>query len=118
MSNNALSNLSLQQLTHAVSIREQIDALQQQLAELLGGAEAAPVKVKGRRGRRTMSAAARAAIGAAQRRRWAKQRRGKAAKPAGRRRRKMSAAGRASIARALRARWAKAKAAGRSSLAA
>jgi len=55
-----------------------------------------------KRGRHSMSAAARRKIGLAQKARWAKQK----AKP----RRTMSAAGRRRIAAAQRARWAKAKA--------
>jgi len=58
-----------------------------------------------------MSAAGRARIAAAQKLRWAKQRKG------GKGRRKMSAAGRAKIAAAARKRWAKVKAAGGRTLA-
>ena len=60
-----------------------------------------------------MSASARAKIAAAQRARWAKQK-----KAGGTGRRKMSAGARAKIAAAARARWAKAKAANRRTLAA
>ena len=61
-----------------------------------------------------MSAAGRARIAEAQRKRWAKiHAKGTKSKPA---KRKMSAAGRAKIAAAARARWAKAKAAGKTSL--
>ena len=98
-----LSNISVDQLKRAVAVREQIESLERELAAILGEPGG-----NGRRGRRTMSASARAKIAAAQRARWAKQK-GK--------RRTMSAAARAKIAAAARARWAKAKAANRRTLA-
>ena len=73
-----------------------------QLSAFESGKPAAGVVVK----KRTMSAAGRAAVAAAQKARWAKIKQGKAAKPVARKR-KMSAAGRAAIAAAARARWAK-----------
>lgn len=76
-----------------------------------------------RKGKRTMSSEARARIAAAQRARWAKQKRGNAApakaasangeaKP----KRKMSAAGRKAISDAAKRRWAAARGAGMGSL--
>jgi hypothetical protein len=109
-----ISNLSAQQLRRAASIKDQIDALQTELEKLLDEnpkmAQVAP------KGRRTMSASARAKIGAAQKARWAKTNGKRAMKPAKTGRRKMSAAGRARIAAAAKARWVKAKAAGKNSL--
>jgi transcriptional regulator with XRE-family HTH domain len=61
------------------------------------------------------SKAARMAMAAAQRRRWAKLK-GTEEEVAPKKRRKMSAAGRAKIAAAAKARWAKIKAAGKNSL--
>jgi hypothetical protein len=103
-----ISNLSAQQLRRAATIKDQIDSLQSELDRLLGSSngKAAPTA------KRTMSAAARARIGAAQKARWAKVK-GKAVKSG---RRKMSAVARAKIAAAAKARWAKAKAAGKKSL--
>jgi hypothetical protein len=109
---NSISSLSAQQLRRAAAIKEQIDALEGELGKILGG-NGATLKVAGKR---TMSASARARIGAAQKARWAKVNGKKAAKPAGGSRRKMSPAARAKIAAAAKARWAKAKAAGRKSL--
>ena len=63
----------------------------------------------GTRRDRTMSAAARARIAAAQRARWAKLRGGKSTAGAARPRRMISAAGLARIRAAQRARWAKIK---------
>ncbi len=113
MSTN-LSNVTVAQLKRAIGIREHIEKLETELAGVLGGS-ASPASNGA--GRRKMSAAARAKIGAAQRLRWARQ---KGAKPAAKAhgRRKMSPAARAKIAAAARLRWKKAKAAGRSSLAA
>jgi hypothetical protein len=120
MIDNPLANLSVQQLKRAVSLRERIDALRNELAAILGESTGGAA---GGRGRKKMSAAARAKIGAAQKLRWAKQRKGKAASnppsaKATKGRRKMSAAARAKISAAASARWAKAKAANRRTLAA
>jgi hypothetical protein len=109
---NSISSLTAQQFRRAAAIKEQIDALENELGKIFGG-DGAPA-VSG--GKRTMSASARARIAAAQKARWAKVKGKKAAKPAGAGRRKMSPAARAKIAAAAKARWAKAKAAGRKSL--
>jgi hypothetical protein len=90
----------------------------------VGGASGQSISPAGttQRGRRTMSAAARARIAAAQRARWAKQKGGQAsisttsAGGAVKPKRRMSAAGRKAIAEGARKRWAAAKAAGRSRL--
>ena len=104
---NSISSLSAVQLRRAAAIKEQIDALENELGKLLGGAAGSG------NGRRVMSASARARIAAAQKARWAKV---KGNNGGGGTRRKMSAAARAKIAAAAKARWAKAKAAGRKSL--
>ena len=79
MANNILAGLSAQQLRKAAALREKIDALNVQLSSILGerSAPATPPR-RGRKGKRKMSAEAREKIAAAQRRRWAKQK--KAAK--------------------------------------
>lgn len=116
MTNNSIANLSVAQLKKVIAVREKIETLERQLATLSGseGGEAVVAK-KGRRKRRGgMSAAGRARVGAAARKRWAKLKKEKAGKekavPAGKapkRRRKMSAAAKAKIAAAARARWAR-----------
>ena len=70
-----MSNLSAKQLRKAANLADKIEALQHQLNALIGGtsvaapaAAAAPKKRK----KAKFSAAARAAISAAQRARWAK----------------------------------------------
>jgi len=122
------NDISVEQLRRALQIREQIEALQQELNTVMGGgsfsvsapAEIAPVFLHGKRGRRTMSPTARAAISRAQKARWALYRKDKpeAADNAdtGKPKRKMSAAGRAAISAALKARWAAAKASNRNAL--
>ena len=114
MANTNLSDLSVEQLRKAVQIKEQIAALEGQLAGLLGGKSVSTsTAVAAPSGRRGMSAAARAKIAAAQRARWARVKGGngkatpKAAKAG---KRTMSPAARAKIAAAARARWAKIKA--------
>jgi hypothetical protein len=105
-------NLSASQLRRAADIKDKIEALQSNLARLLGSTNsgAAPRK------RRKRSAAARARMAAAQRVRWAKQRGRKAPKLAAKPRRKLSAAARKRLAQLAMARWAKARAAGRKRL--
>jgi hypothetical protein len=117
----------INQLRRALNISEQIERLQSQLASLFGGRTSAPQARKAStadsggkpgRNRRRMSAAARAKIAEAQRRRWAKQKGtgalGKKAKPtkaaaaAPKKRRKggITPAGRAKLAAMMKARWA------------
>jgi hypothetical protein len=105
-------NLTASELRRAADVKDKIEALQSELARLLGGTDNAPAPRK----RRGMSAAVRARIAAAQRARWAKQRGTKASKLAAKPRRKVSAAARKRLALAAKARWAKAKAAGRKTL--
>jgi len=121
-----LQNLSVEQLRRVIAIKEEIETLAAQLAALTGDeAPAAESEAAPKRSRRKMSAAARAAIGAAQRRRWAKAKvkRGPGRPPKeGKKekvvkaKRKVSAATKLKLAAAAKARWAKAKAAGNSSL--
>ena len=106
----ALQNLTAAQLRKAISIKEEIEKLKEELAGITDNGASSPRK--GRK-RRRMSRAARAAIAAVQRARWAKIKGGKAAP---KKRRKMSAAGRAKLAAAARARWAKARAEGNNRL--
>ena len=111
----SLADLSAEQLRRVLAIKEQIAALESQLQEL--GAEEGeageerPVGTNGRRKTHRISAAGRARIIAAQKRRWAAVHRNESqAAPVTRassRRRRISASGRANIAAAARARWAK-----------
>ena len=108
MSNNTPS---LAQLKRAISISEQIESLQSQLASILGGSSPAPVATvtKTRKGKRTVSPEARAKMAAAQRARWAKKKGGvapaaPAAKPA-KRKGGLTPEGRAKLAAAMKARW-------------
>jgi hypothetical protein len=113
---NSLSGAALRQ---AANIKDKIQALEKELLTVLknttiavSASSSEPVKKKG-----GMSAAGKAKIAAAQKRRWAKVK--AQAKTAGKTPAKkggMSAAGRAKIAAAAKARWAKAKAAGKKAL--
>ncbi len=94
---NSITGLSPHQLRQAADIKEQIDALQDQLNTLLGlEVPAAPQAIAAPTRRRKMSAAGRAAIAAAARARWAAYNaaRGRPMKMA---RRKLSAQGLANI---------------------
>lgn len=133
---NPITTLSPAQLRQAADIQERIQSLQSELSQLLGGeVESGPKK-------RGMSAAGRAAVGAAARARWAKLRgtgrkrklsaeglanirAGVAKRMAARagaqsvqpaRKRNFSAAGRARLSALAKARWAKARKAGRATL--
>jgi hypothetical protein len=105
-----LNTLTSSQLIRAANIKDQIDALTQQLNSILGGSVSVFAAKAPKGG---MSAAGRARIAAAQKARWAKIHGAKggtqAAKPAMPAKRKgaMSAAGRARIVAAQKARWAK-----------
>jgi hypothetical protein len=109
---NILS-LTSKQLKHAAKIKDEIAALEKQLAKIAGGNGSGMPSPFVARKRGRMSAAGRARIAAAQKLRWSKVK-GKSAKPA--KKRKMSAAARAKIAAAAKKRWAKAKAAGKNKL--
>jgi hypothetical protein len=111
--NIQLSSLTAIQLRRAVGLKEQIDALNKELASILGAP--APVSAKPPK-KRKMSAAGRAKIAAAQKARWAKVKRAKSVAKAPAKKRKMSAAAKAKISAAAKARWAKVKAAGKKSL--
>lgn len=81
---DTLANLSVQQLKRAIVLREQIDALEAELNDLLGGEIPTPSGAKpsgaekpAKKGRRKMGAAAKARMSAAAKKRW------KAAKAAG-----------------------------------
>jgi hypothetical protein len=104
-----VDNLTVKQLRKLIAIKEKIETLQDKIQSIAGGGSSDPYK---RRGRRNMSRAARTAIAAAQRARWAKVK-GSRRKAAPKKHRKVSAAGRARMAAAARARWAKVKAQGK-----
>ena len=118
-----MSTPTISQLKHAIALSEQIEKLQAELASLLGGASkvpafvtaAPPVKAT-RKGRRRMSAEAKAKIAAAQRIRWARQKGSQAVESAAptptvkaKKKRTISAAHRAKLAASAKARWAKVK---------
>ena len=101
-----ISELSIQQLKKAVALKERISKLEAELASLTGASSKAPAAKK----RKGMSAAGRARVAAAQKKRWAKIKGKTKTKPA-KKKGKMSAAGRAAIVAAQKARWVKIKAA-------
>jgi hypothetical protein len=112
---------SIDQLKRAITISEQIQKLESELASILGASArvSAPAKVaaaaaKPGRRRRGLSAEGRARIAAAQKARWAKVKGAAAAAPAakkGRRKKKrnLSPEARARIVAAVKRRWAKAR---------
>jgi hypothetical protein len=114
--NPILTNLTAQQLRKAATIKERIEALQNEFNQILGvlGAPAGNAAPSPKRPkRRKTSAAGRANIIAGVRARWAKV---KGQKQTAKPKRKMSAAWRAKLAAIARARWRKARALGRTTL--
>jgi hypothetical protein len=92
-----MNDLTTAQLRQALAVREKIDGLESELAQLFGGASAQPqAPVRGTPWARVKRQTTLAAV-----------------KP---KRRTMSASGRARIAAAARKRWRKAKAAGKRTL--
>ncbi len=77
MSQNALNNLSVQQLKRAIAIKERITRLERELTSVLGGSSPAPKSGEPKKRRHRMSAAGRAAIAAAAKARWAREREAK-----------------------------------------
>jgi hypothetical protein len=111
------TNLTPQQLRRAADVKERIDALQEELNQLLGASAPAPAAAAAAPKRKKISAAGIARIRAAQKARWAAIKKGKGpGKPAPKRKRKVTAAGRARLSALARARWEKVKAAGKTSL--
>jgi len=108
---NSFITLSPQQLRMAANIKERIDSLQKELERILGG----PSQSSGSTGGRPLSAAARARIAAAARKRWANARRNNSTKPS-QPKRTLSPAARAHLAAIAGARWKSAKASGRKAL--
>lgn len=105
---------TIDQLKRAVTISEQIKKLQDDLASILGDSSkvsaASPTHAAAtpkRRGKRVVSAEARAKMAAAQKARWARKAgAAPAAAPQEKKRKGMSLEGRARLAAAMKARWA------------
>jgi hypothetical protein len=130
-------NLTPKQLRQAANVKERIDALQNELNQILGATvESAPSESPKKR---KMSAAGRRAMAAAARARWAKikgtapkrklsaqgianiragvaRRMAAKVKAVQKPKRKLTVAGRAALSAAAKARWAKVKKAGKSRL--
>jgi hypothetical protein len=111
-----LFDLSSAQLIRAAAIKEKISALENELVSILGSPAPAAKPVVAPKKKRTMNAAGRARIKAAQKARWAKIKQSapvkldaKAPAPVAKKKFKMSAAAKAKISAAAKARWAKIK---------
>lgn len=109
---NSITNLSVQQLRQAASLKEKIQSLEKELGRLLGSTVTPAAGPQLTRKKFKMSAAAKAKISAAAKARWAKIK-GKttAAAPAKKSKGKMSAATKAKLSAKLKAIWAKRRAA-------
>lgn len=70
--NQALASLSVAQLKRAVALKTKIEALNKELASILGPTTAEPAPAAPVKARRKISAAGIARIKAAQKARWAK----------------------------------------------
>src|SRR5260370_38943294 len=96
-------DISLKSLEEAVSIRRQIGTLEKRVSSLL---EASPSTTSTRKGKRRMSAQARAKIAAAMRARWAKRKGRTATAKTTKRKGGITAAGRKRLSQLMKARWA------------
>ena len=114
----SLAELSVQQLKRALAIKQAMEALEQELGQLLRDEE--PTAGRAPRPRkRKMSAAARAKISAAQTARWAEQKTPATPEKAPpKKKRQYTAEGRARVIAGIKARWAKYNAAKKKKLAA
>jgi hypothetical protein len=113
---NSIENISVQLLNKAIGLKTKIESLEKQLAQIFGS-PTKPATHASPKKRRTMSAAARAKISAAAKKRWAKVRGSRpTVSPKPKKKGGMSAAGRAKISAAAKARWKIAKAAGKKTL--
>ena len=109
---SSISNLSVQQLRKAASLKEKIQSLEKELGKLLGSTVASVSSPAPKQKKFTMSAAAKAKISAAAKARWAKVKGTSAAKPAAKKTKgKMSPAAKAKLSAKLKAIWAARKAA-------
>ena len=106
-------DLTVNQLKRAAAIKERLEALNKELRGLLGApADTRPASIKSR----TMNAAAKRKIAAAQRARWANRRRANPAAQSIRsaaKKKRVSAATRAKLSAKLKAHWAAKKKAGK-----
>jgi hypothetical protein len=93
-------HISLGSLEEALSIRRQMDALEKRLSTLLGGSPST------RKGKRRMSAQARAKIAAAMRARWAQRKGRTTATKTAKKKGGLTAAGRKRLSQLMKARWA------------
>jgi hypothetical protein len=117
-----ISNLTTTQLRQVLALKEQIEALQSQLASIAGGGSAGEIPIllaeeAPKKHRRRRSAAVRARMAVAQRARWAEIKGTDAtdSKPA-KKDRRSSPAVRAKLRAAAKLRWAKARAEGKTTL--
>jgi hypothetical protein len=112
----SIIDLSPSQLHRIIDIKEQIEALQAQIASVTADGGEVPAPPREPKKWR-MSATARAKIAAAQRARWARAKGTTApAKEPNKKDRRSSPETRAKLAAAAKARWKKAKAAGKTTL--
>src|SRR4030095_1291869 len=102
-------DISVKDLQEAISIRQQIDNLQQRLSSLLRGAPQRPAGPHARG--RYFSAATRAKLAAAAKARWARTRGTGGAAPA-KRKGQLTPAGRRKLSQLMKARWAARRKAG------
>ena len=106
-------HLSASQLRAAAHIKDQIEAMMKELADIFTTGYPTPAPIIATK-KRTMSAAGRARVAAAQKARWAKVKKPKAiAKTA---KKGMNAAAKAKLSALAKARWAKLKAEGKTKM--
>jgi phage protein D len=113
-----LQDLTTSQLNRIIAIKEQIETLQAEIESVVSDGGAMPVSMKpGKKRKRRLSAAGRAAIIAGTKARWARMKsKTDAPKAAKKKDRRSSPAVRAKLSAAAKARWARVRAAGETKL--
>jgi hypothetical protein len=99
-----IMHISLDSLEEALSIRRQMDTLEKRLSTLLAGSPSTAAVTH--KGKRRMSAQARAKIAAAMRAQWAKRKGRTTATKTAKKKGGLTAAGRKRLSQLMKARWA------------
>ena len=105
------AGVTASQLRAAVALKERIEALEKELASVLGAAPPSPALVPEPARKGQISAAGRARIAAAQKARWAKAKQATAGRAVAKPKRRLSPEGRRRIIEGTKARWARIRAA-------
>jgi hypothetical protein len=105
------AGITASQLRAALALKEKVEALEKELASVLGAAPPSPALAPEPARKGQISGAGKARIAAAHKVRWAKVKQAAAPKPGAKPKRKLSPEGRRRIIEGTKARWARIRAA-------